>query len=143
MNKRLGLFAVSIVVLVLSAIFSFTPAAWILSGRQSESYPEFLFAFFYLPTACLLLVDSGFILWFGRRIAPRTLGMRGLWLAALLKIAGIIALSLLAISPWFGQYAIGQELLNLYLPVILPMQIVASAVGIIWSFKALRPQPAA
>jgi hypothetical protein len=43
-----------IVLLMLMLLFGMTPVVWILTGRQSESYPELVFLFLGAPLAALI-----------------------------------------------------------------------------------------
>ncbi len=43
-----------IVLLMLMLLFGMTPIVWILTGRQSESYPELVFLFMDAPLAALI-----------------------------------------------------------------------------------------
>ena len=43
-----------ILFLILMLLFGMTPIVWILTGRQSESYPELVFLFMGAPLAALI-----------------------------------------------------------------------------------------
>jgi hypothetical protein len=139
MNKSIWLLVISILTLIVSAIFSFTPAAWYLTGRQPETYPELLFAFYHLPTAFLLVADSVLIIWFAR-IQTKS-GTTLLWISALSKLAVLTMLSLeMCFLPEPYKFdVLGQILLNIYHPIILPLQIIASIIGTIRALRSKRP----
>jgi hypothetical protein len=57
------LLAASATLLLLMLLFGCTPLFWILTGRQSESYPELMFLALGVPIAAFLTALSGVLFW--------------------------------------------------------------------------------
>lgn len=55
--------ATAIIFLLVMAVGAFTPVAWVLTGRESETYPELLFGLYGLPLGLLLVVAAGVRYW--------------------------------------------------------------------------------
>ncbi|ESQ77976.1 hypothetical protein [Asticcacaulis sp. YBE204] len=94
------LLGLSVTAVVICALCAFTPLAWELSGRESEGYPEIVFAVYHLPTAVLLLIDAVLIFRLERQktLSPQ----KALWLAAGFKITSLLLLSLPVTFPHSG-----------------------------------------
>lgn len=132
MLKGLGLLVIGILVLGISMLFSFTPIVWHLTGREDETYPELLFAFYYLPASALLVIDAVTILGFSQK----SLGKSIIWGSAWSKIGFLGLLSLgVTNSALSGVSSVTQVLLNTYHIIILPLQLIASCGGLFLMLK--------
>ena len=82
MLQRYALLSLGIALTAFSAVCAFTPLLWNLEGRPSESYPELLALFYWLPAAVVVLLggvaqaffscpprDSRTIFWIGIALA--------------------------------------------------------------------------
>jgi hypothetical protein len=97
MNRRLIPLLVASIMLVANLVLALTPAAWILQGRTSESYPEVAFLMLGVPLASISAVAGIFI---ARNQAGRSPANRyGLNFVAALGIAGNVALLLVNFVP--------------------------------------------
>ena len=68
--KRPGgaLLATAIAILLLMFILASTPLLWILTGRQSESYPEYAALGFGVPIGLLCVLIAGVRFWLKNRV---------------------------------------------------------------------------
>jgi len=138
MYARIGLLVLSLLTLAFSLLFSATPIAWHLTGSQAETYPEFLFAFYHLPTAVFLVADSLMLVFLAPPPRQRARGTQILWCSALSKFGALILLSLAVCLPMTTGLDLGQLLLNVYHLLILLPLVAASVAGALSVFRSRR-----
>lgn len=137
MLRGILLLAVSVVMLGISALCSFTPIVWNLTGREEQTYPELVFFFYYLPTSALAVIDAVLIVWSTRALPDKGRGRQIVWSSALLKLGALLLLTLLMTASakisWLPQLPVYAHTLSLILSFyhvlfLLPL-LVVSATG--------------
>ncbi len=67
LNRGGYFFIFSVLFLFVMALFTFTPLAWHMTGRQDHSYPELFFLLYGLPFGFFMLIAASINLWIRNR----------------------------------------------------------------------------
>lgn len=97
MSARTVPFLAGLIALVAMAILGFTPIAWHLQGRPSESYPEFMFVALGMPLSLISTVAGALLVWnSASRAASNIFGLR---IVSVLSLVGCGTLLAITFAP--------------------------------------------